>query len=150
MALEATRSAPTDLRREPRAYGTLHLAWHRGTDADVAAWLGGGPAVAPERTPDPTMNFSAAGIAFDDVDACVDGELLLIELGIPGEPERWRGAARVVRVSPIPIDERDEHVAATHRIAVNVTALSDEGDAALRAYTARVRQANGRAGEGAR
>ncbi len=146
----STAPVVREQRAEPRAYGTLDLAYHRGTDADVAAWLAGGPPVAPVRVPDPTMNFSPGGLAFDDLPACADGDLLLLEIGVPGEPARWRGAARVLRVSPIPIDERDDHVPATHRIAVQVTSLSPDGEAALRAYTARVRQANGRTGQGTR
>ncbi len=132
-------------RQAPRAHGTLLVRYHRAPagEANLDAWMDGGPPRGPERTPDPTMNFSMAGIAFDDEAACDDGDLLLLELGIPGEPERWRGAARVVRVSPIPIDERDDFVSATHRIAILLVALPDEGATALEAYTARIRRANG-------
>ena len=137
---------PLEMRVEPRAYGTLDLLYRAGAEGDVPGWIAGATHAAPARRPDPTMNFSALGIAFDDVPACADGDVLLLELGIPGEAGTWRGAARVVRVSPIPIDERDEHVSATHRVAVHVTALSAEGEEALRAYTVRVRQANGREG----
>ncbi|MDP2314642.1 MAG: hypothetical protein Q8P41_17190 [Pseudomonadota bacterium] len=136
---------PQDQRSVPRAHGTLLLRYHRAPDGedDLPAWLAGGPPRGVERSPDPTMNFSEAGIAFDDMPACADGDVLLLELGIPGEAPRWRGAARVLRVSPIPIDERDDFVAATHRVAVMLIALPDEGSRALRDYTARTRQANG-------
>jgi hypothetical protein len=130
----------------PRAHGTLDFRYHRapGGAADVAAWVAGGPARSAERAPDPTMNFSAAGIAFDDMPVCADGDVLLFELGIPGEPRRWRGGARVDRISPIPIDERDDFVAATHRVAITLDTFADDGLTALQAYTERTRQANGR------
>lgn len=133
-------------RQAPRAHGTLLFRYHRapGGAEDVAAWVAGGPPRSPERAPDPTMNFSVDGIAFDDVPACADGDVLLFELGIPGEPGLWRGGARVVRVSPIPIDERDDFVAATHRVAISLDTFADEGLTALQAYTERTRQANGR------
>ncbi|MDP2308423.1 MAG: hypothetical protein Q8P18_20560 [Pseudomonadota bacterium] len=132
-------------RRAPRAHGTLVFRYHRapGGAADVAAWMAGGPARGPERVPDPTMNFSPSGIAFDDIAICADGDVLLFELGIPGEPGRWRGGARVVRISPVPIDERDEFVAATHRVAIALESFPDEGVTALAAYTERTRRANG-------
>lgn len=129
-------------RQLPRAHGTLHLRYHRGDD--IAAWLAGGPPQGQERTPDPTMNFSAGGVAFDDEPACEDGDTLLFELGIPDDPRRWRGAARVLRVSRIPIDERDDFFTATHRIAAQVLTLPEEGIDALQAYTSLTRQANGR------
>jgi hypothetical protein len=135
-----------DQRNEPRGAGPLHFRYHlpaRG-DRDVQGWLAGRPATGPEHLPDLLMNFSPAGIAFDDLPRCVDGDALCFELGIPDDPRRWRGAATVLRVSPVPIDERDEGVAATHRIAVSVTSLPGEAIEALRNYTVRTRQASGR------
>lgn len=135
-----------DPRRAPRAFGTLIFRYHRapGGAADIDAWVGGGPARSPQRAPDPTMNFSAIGIAFDDLATCDDGDVLLFELGIPGEPGLWRGGASVVRISTIPIDERDEFVVATHRVAISLDTFPADGVTALQAYTDRTRRANGR------
>lgn len=133
-------------RHPPRAHGTLLFRYHRapGGESDVDEWVAGGAPRSVERAPDPTMNFSAQGIAFDDVAICADGDVLLFELGIPGEPGRWRGGARVVRISPIPIDERDEFVPATHRVAISLDTIAVDGLTALQAYTERTRRANGR------
>jgi hypothetical protein len=138
--------AASEHRNVPRAHGTLVFRYHRAPDGegDVPTWLAGGAPRGAERAPDPTMNFSHVGVAFDDVAACADGDVLLFEVGIPGHDGRWRGGAHVLRVSPIPIDERDEFVVATHRIAVLLTVLPDEARSALQDYTTRVRQANGR------
>lgn len=137
-------------RAEPRAYGTLDLRYCVGTPERAAEWLAGGPPGRPVRTPDPTMSFSPAGLAFDDRLVCADGDVLFLDFAVPGEAERSRAVARVVRVSPVPIDERDEHVDATHRVAMAITAHGEGAEARLRAYTSRVRQANERSGEGAR
>lgn len=143
-------SQDREQRAEPRAYGSLDLRYCVGSPGGAEEWLAGGPPERPLRAPDPTMSFSAAGIAFDDQPACADGDLLLVDFAVPGEPERSRAVARVVRVSPVPIDERDELVDATHRVAMTITAHGEGAEARLRAYTSRVRRANERAGEGAR
>jgi len=142
----ASEHAAVEHRNEPRAHGTLVLRYHRAPAGagDLPNWLAGGSPRGDERTPDPTMNFNHVGLAFDDVPACADGDLLLVELGVPGHDGRWRAGAHVLRISPIPIDERDEFVHATHRIAVLLTALPDEARTALQDYTARLRRANGR------
>jgi len=138
------RPSPRDQRIEHRAYGVLDLSYHRGRVADVAEWMLGRAVTSPARTPDPLMNFSGLGLAFDDVAGCVDGEILLLDFAVPGEPGRWRAAGKVLRVSPIPIDEREEDSAVTTRVAVMLIAQSADGEEALRGYTARVRQANGK------
>jgi hypothetical protein len=135
-----------DKRHQSRAVGTLHVRWQRVLDpiAQIAPWLAGAPSAGKMEAPEPTMNFSEAGVAFDDVAACAAGDTLLVEVAIPGDPRRWRCTATVLRVYPIPIDERDEDVAATHRVAVQFVAAPEEAVEALRNYTDRTRRATGR------
>jgi hypothetical protein len=101
----------------------------------------GGAPTGQEFEPDPFMNFSVTGLAFDDIESCRADDLLGFVITIPREAHTWRGVASVVRVWRIPIDERDESIAATHRIAVNFTELPDDARLALGRHTERIQEA---------
>jgi hypothetical protein len=131
-----------DLREYPRVHGGVALTY--GTLASEAAadeWLRGGAGPAKVRDPDPFMNFSATGLAFEDIESCREGDLLALSVGIPGSTVRWRATAKVVRVARIPIDERDEDLPATHRIAVHFVSIPDEAREALLIHTDRIQEA---------
>jgi hypothetical protein len=87
------------------------------------------------------MNFSVTGLAFDDVETCQADDHLGFVITIPREEHTWRGVAHVVRVWRIPIDERDDSIPATHRIAVNFLQLPDDARAALGRHTERIQEA---------
>jgi hypothetical protein len=133
------RLPPPEKRVYPRVHGPIELAW-RVASGEVEAWLLGG-APGTMRRPDPFMNFSATGLGFDDHDRCKEGDTLLLEVGIPHDARRWRCTGRVVRVSPIPVDERDEDVDATHRIAVNFEHAPEALTEALGNYTLKIQDA---------
>src|SRR5688572_10734719 len=123
------------MERQPRALasGPLHLRYSRAenvasfrdlprradrrTRALAAAEARIARRAVPgiSRTAAPHMSFSPTGLSFDDGLHVEEGEVLLLEIGLPGEPQAWRATARVVRVTRIPIDERDDGVGATHR-----------------------------------
>ena len=124
-----------DLRAAPRAVGALPLRYHLGGDVD--AWLAGAAPPDDVHTPDPLMNFNHLGFAFDGAPTCGDSDILLLELSL-GELGVWRAAAIVVRVSRVPIDERDDDSDATHRIACQFIAHAPGGEEALRTYATRV------------
>ena len=94
---------PVNKRAFPRMFGSIHLRY-RHIDAAAAEhhirdWLF--HISEPDDTwhsPDPFMNFSASGLRFQDEAPREIGDLLLLEMGIPTAPERWRATARVVRL----------------------------------------------------
>jgi hypothetical protein len=104
------------------------------------AWLAGRRVVGLLRTPEPHMHFSPSGLSFDDGPHVEEGELLLLEIGVPDEPQAWRATARVVGVARIPIDERDDGPGATHRIACAFDAVPPDAIEALRRYTRRIQE----------
>lgn len=125
-----------------RAVGELAVRWHVGSGEAIGRWLSGAPPAGPEHEPEPDMNFGAGGVAFDGPDRPREGELLFLELAVPGEAT-FRGAGLVLRVSPVPIDERDNPYRSLWRVAVKFVVLAKGGSEALDAYTHRLRQANG-------
>ncbi len=133
-----------DQREYPRMHGGIRLRYTvvPGNNTDAAdAWLRDGTASAVAREPDPFMNFSATGLAFEDIEACAEGDIMLCAVGVPGNTHNWRATASVVRVMRIPIDERDEGVDATHRVAVHFIDIPDEAREALRQHTIRIQEA---------
>lgn len=143
LTLRVRRVPPADKREYPRIEGAVNFTYHVSPqgDAGVTTWTIGGPASAKEHNPDPFMNFSATGLLFEDLPTCNEGDTLLFSLRVPRDERIWRGSARVVRVQAIPIDERDETIAATHRIAVHFTHLAEEALEALRQHTLRIQEA---------
>lgn len=135
-----------DKRVYPRLAGGIPLRYRVVDPADFDthhAWLLDKPPVDDSwHTPDPFMNFSVTGLRFDDAENCADGDLLLCELGVPGDDRRWRALARVIRVSPISPDRRDRPVDATHHVAVQFDRLPDEAAEALTHYTLRLQRTN--------
>jgi hypothetical protein len=133
---------PRDLREYPRLQGIVALRYRvAGDDGDAAAWLRGDVVHRPEHVPDPFMNFSATGLAFDDGPHAADHDLLLLEFSLPGDATQWRSTARVVRVWPIPIDERDDEQPASHRIAIVFETIPQGATAALTEYTMHIQEA---------
>ena len=136
---------PTPEKREyPRMNGGITLRYFvikgdpvAGTDA----WMRGGAAPATLFEPDPFMNFSVTGLAFDDLENCKDGDTLGFTITVPRADHTWRGACSVVRVWRIPVDERDDSIPATHRVAVHFTELPDDARAALKAHTEHIQDA---------
>ena len=88
--------------------------------------------------PDPYMNFSMTGLLFEDQQRCSADDLLLLSLRLSKDPRVWRATARVVRVSPIPLADREEGNGATHRIAVTFADLPDGCRKALVDQTNRI------------
>ncbi|MSQ02991.1 MAG: hypothetical protein EXR71_14070 [Myxococcales bacterium] len=145
LLVQILRVPTSDQREYPRMHGGITLRYHllpRATAAEAAeVWMRGGPPAGREYDPDPFMNFSVTGLAFDDVVTCQEHDLLGILVKVPGVDHTWRGVASVVRVSKIPIDERDDTIAATHRISVNFHELPDEARVALGKHTERIQEA---------
>lgn len=138
-AMERRRKS-RDRRVFPRVMGGIPMRYrlvHSDEAAAVTArWMAGAPDAADPsewRQPDPFMNFSATGLRFDDQPLVEAGDLLLIELGVGGRPERWRAVGTVVRL--IPIEGAEEVPGVSHHVAVMFidapTALTE----ALEAYT---------------
>lgn len=139
---ENVPAPPPDKREYPRVHGAVNVRYRVArAEADADAWLAGKEAGGPEHTPDPFMNFSVVGLAWDDHPFSKDDDLLLLAIEIPQDKRVWRCTARVVRVSPIPIDERDETVDATHRIAVAFERIGEDAVEALGSYTLRIQDA---------
>jgi hypothetical protein len=134
---------PTPEKREyPRMNGGITLRYFVAKgEAGVDAWMRGGEPTGPVHEPDPFMNFSVTGLAFDDLETCKDGDLLAFTITVPGAPVTWRGACSVVRVWRIPVDERDDSIPATHRVAVHFTDVPDDAREALKAHTERIQDA---------
>ncbi len=145
LLVQVLRVPTSDKREYPRMHGGITLRYHllpRATALDAAdTWMRGGAPVGPEYEPDPFMNFSVTGLAFHDVVTCQEDDLLGILMKVPGVDHTWRGVASVIRVSKIPIDEHDDSIPATHRIAVNFHEIPDEARVALGKHTERIQEA---------
>jgi hypothetical protein len=141
------RMKHTDLREYPRMYAGIQLEYTAipGDDSavaeDIERWNKGEAVSRSFRSPDPFMNFSATGLQFEDIKACNDNDTLLVLIQIPKQDISWRALARVVRVSEIPEDQRDEYSEATHRVAVHFVQLSEEARVALREHTLKIQRA---------
>lgn len=158
--LDPVRRLRQDERAQPRVFAQLDVRYLRaqtgaparsalrlpeGEHDDArhvataaATWLAGGSVLGVSRTPDRDMSLSASGFAFDDQLHADEGDLLLVEFAIPGDTVRHRATARVCRVARIPIDERDDMIDATHRIACAFVGLPDGAFEALCVYTRRI------------
>jgi len=134
---------PPDQREYPRVEGAIFFSYHVSPQGELGtkAWIIGAPASAVVHTPDPFMNFSATGLSFEDTVTCAEGDTLLFELRVPNVDKTWRGSARVVRVAPIPAEERDPSLTATHRVAIHFTHLAEDAADALRQHTLRIQDA---------
>lgn len=136
-----SRVPARETREYPRVEGRVDLSYRvAARREDGEAWLRAGAAAGPERVPDPFMSFSAKGLAFDGGADAVEGDLLLLSLGLPDAPDHWRATARVLRVQPIAPGEREPGAAATHRTVVVFEGLPAAAAAALAAYTARIQE----------
>ena len=148
---EEHRATAPDNRTYPRLAGGVPLRYRAADpqrlDAEVDHWMSGQDDTAPPsawRTPDPFMNFSVTGLRFDDEALVEEGETLLCELGVPGSEERWRAAARVVRVLPLEPGEQElasTGRSATHSVAVHFIALPPDAGDALTHYAIRLQRA---------
>ncbi len=145
LLVKVTRVPVSDQREFPRMHGGISLRYHilarTNPEAASEAWLRGAEPPAQEFEPDPFMNFSVTGLAFDDIESCRANDLLGFVITIPHEPHTWRGVASVIRVWRIPIDERDDTIPATHRIGVTFVDLPDDARAALGRHTERIQEA---------
>lgn len=143
VSLDVHRIAAPDKREYPRIDGPLHVRYHvspNGARA-VAPWLAGGPATGREYVPDPYMNLSVTGLQFEDLPHCREDDTMLLSFQLPQESGVWRAVGRVVRVQQIPVDERDDSIVATHRIAVHFTDLPPAAAEALSRHTLRIQDA---------
>lgn len=137
------RVSVPDKREYPRVEGALQVRYHvaTGGESEIREWLAGAPSRAAEHAPDPFMNLSVTGLLFEDEKHCSDGDTLLVSLHVPGQPKAWRAAGHVVRVQIIPVDERDDTIAASHRVALAFTRLPDGAAEELRQHTIRIQDA---------
>lgn len=136
-----SRVPARETREYPRLEGRVEVAYRIAARREEGeTWLREGTASGVERVPDPFMSFSAKGLAFDGGADAAEGDLLLLSLGLPDAPERWRATARVLRVQPIEPGEREPGAAVTHRTVVLFEGLPAAAAAALAAYTARIQE----------
>lgn len=140
LRLSVKRSQPRDKREFPRMHGGIkvrYTAISPGDESAADAWYrrGEAPDGVDWGAPDPFMDFSASGLKFEDIPRCVEDDLLLLELEVPTAEGRWRGVARVVRVSPIAPEDREAGSSATHHIAVEFQSLPAEAIEALMTFT---------------
>jgi hypothetical protein len=91
-----------NLRHYPRLIGGIDLAYTPVNENDsIEAWLEGEikSATAPLQKPiDSFMNFSVNGLKFECSTTLNESTLLLCEIGLSSEQQRWRSLAKVVRV----------------------------------------------------
>lgn len=137
-----------DKRIFPRTWGGIRLRY-QATRADAAAgWIDRGEAPSGAwHTPDPFMDFSGSGLKFEDQERCAAGDTLLLELSIPPSDLWFRATARVVRLLPIPPEDRDMiergegEPIPTHQVAVHFEHLPADAVEALMEFTLRVQDA---------
>jgi len=139
-------------RYYPRLFGGIQLRYKvlRGQDAsEVAArWIAHGTTKDSSQwlSPDEFMNFSVTGLAFDTTTGTTADDLLLLDLSFRRKPERFRATGRVVRVLPIPEDERDPEIQVggepvSQRVAIDFQELPSGARAELVAMTLAIQEA---------
>jgi len=143
-------SAP-DRREFSRVYGAVRARYVVvDGDGELARkrWIQLGNAPDGEWCePDPFMDFSGSGLKFHDQQSCKSGDTLLMELSVQGASEPFRLTASVIRVDPIPDDERDEMpweegaVIPTHTIAVHFVDAPPNAIHALVRFAERIQEA---------
>lgn len=138
VCIAATRAVEKDRRAAPRALGGIELRYAVATSQpEVDAWMSRGelPLGCVWYEPDPFMSFSASGLEFEHRAIADEGDVVLLQLGVPGRSEVWRAAAQVVRVAEIPAAERgafaEGEALATHRVAVHFHRIGREARDAL-------------------
>ncbi len=102
--------------------------------AESASWLAGdaGPAERGEwLVPDRFVDFSVTGLRLHMEMALNADDLLLLELGLPNDPTRWRCTARVIRI----FDEPDGMSA-----AVEFESIPDGARTGLSQLTLRIQE----------
>ncbi len=144
LRVETERVVPPDKRSFPRMYGGIRLRYRPLGPGEAeslgATWLAGGEVQGGEwREPDPFMDFSSTGLRFEDRPGCRPGDLLLMELKIPDTEERWRAAARVVRVEEARAEEDETPAEAPQaRVAVQFVEIPPEAAKALTAFALKI------------
>jgi hypothetical protein len=135
--LRSVRVARPDAREYPRVLGRVPFRYGPSPGPEAAAaWMRGEPVAGADRAPDPLVNFSATGLAFDDtLPGARPDDRLLMELSVPQEGGPWRCVAKVVRVIAVPEEERD---VGEHRIAVFFETIPTAATEALARYTVRM------------
>ena len=154
LRVKTIRQIQPEKRAFPRLYGGLNVRYQVIEKKDEAtapaAWLAGDRRLSEKgvwHEPDPFMDFSSAGLKFEDRDTCQAGDILLLELKIPSVEEASHVTAQVVRVEPIPQDQIEEtegdekESAVTHQIAIKFLAISDEAAEALASFTLKIQDA---------
>lgn len=92
---------PTERREYPRLPSELSVHFRQAPPGfSTEAWLERGSAELL-RVPARIVDFSVAGVAFQDPAPPENGSTLLLEFGHPGRDRRWRCVGRVVRVQPL-------------------------------------------------
>jgi hypothetical protein len=135
VTLHLVPAPPPDRREYPRLNGRLPLRYRLAADAaDQGAWLAGGPLGADIRTPSPWMEFSATGLLFEDTAPPAAGSILLLELGVPDDPRRWRCTGRVIRILPA-------STPGAGRVALQLEDVPVEATIALADYTLDMQEA---------
>jgi len=120
----------------PDAAAAAAVAWLRSDEgsAEDPGWV----------THESLVNFSVTGLGFDSPIAANNGDLVLLDMGMPGRPERWRCTGVLVRVSPVPPDELEEDDAGrlcAHRYALNFETIPHAAQAALTELTIQMQDA---------
>jgi len=154
LRVKTIRQIQPEKRAFPRLYGGLNVRYRiveKDDEATLpAAWLNNEENLSQKGVwyePDPFMDFSSAGLKFEDRDYCQADDLLLLELKIPSLEEASHVTAQVVRVEPIPQDQIDgaeeagQNSAVTHQIAIKFLAISDEAAEALASFTLKIQDA---------
>ncbi len=150
--VESRKVVRRDKRIFPRMYGGIRVRYKVAPKEDEAQaqqdWISKGQSSDSDWfEPDPFMDFSGSGLMFEDDVHCKAEDLVLLELRVPPETELFRAAARVIRVKPIPPEERvktegdNSRTPPSHRIAVHFEELPPEAVEALMAFTLRVQDA---------
>ncbi len=138
LRLHVTRITTQDKRYYPRMNGDLNLRYRvmpRGRPP--THWLSGLEKVDAEQSwfrPRSQMNFSSSGLRFNDAHECRTGDLLALELEIPGAPSAYRATGRVVRTDPSAA-ESPEQTEDLGSVAVEFVEISEGAVQALASFT---------------
>lgn len=141
--LSSPQLRPRDKRLYPRLYGNIPLRFqaHHPDEGELVIhrWLAGSTqdiVPRPWFIPEPFMDFSVNGLSFESPEACVEGSLLLLHMGVGESGDRWRATGRVIRTTAIP-----DSSPALYQVAMSFEVIPDAAMEALSDFTLSIQEA---------
>lgn len=136
LRLDTETKEVSERRLFPRMNGGLQVRIRQATPTEIVDYLAGKDCEGNWVVADPYVDFSVEGLGIHSAQPMPARSLLLVELGVPGDPQLWRCSARLVRCSGDPEDSDFPY-----QVALSFLSMPPGASMALAAYTTRLQSA---------